>query len=70
MAEASSALKECNKVLSKYGYRKLTSWQPSYASVVPPRRDCALYDSKRNRCASLKRTYCQYEDCDFYRGKE
>ena len=70
MAEVSSVIKECNQVFKKYGYRKVTTWQPTYDYVVPPRKTCAMFDENRNRCASLKRTYCQYEDCRFYKKKE
>lgn len=67
---AETSFKECNRVLAQFGYRKLATWRPKYAKPVPPRRECALFDQKRNRCASLKMTYCQFEDCSFYQGKE
>ena len=66
----SKVITECNDVLLKYGYPPINQWQPTYDYVAQAKRDCMLYNPKRRRCGTLKRTYCKWEDCKFYKGRE
>lgn len=34
------------------------------------RTDCFAYDVKHNKCECLNKTYCEFEDCRWYKSKE
>ena len=65
-----SGVDECAKVFLKYGYRVPSPWKPTYDYTLQAKHSCVFYDEKLRRCNTLKRTYCKYEDCKFYKGRE
>lgn len=64
-----SGTDECIKVLLKYGYKVPSEWKPTYDYPVPARHSCVHYAEHLRTCSILKRTYCKYEDCNFFDAK-
>lgn len=65
-----SGADECAKVFLKYGYRVPSQWKPTYDYPMPAKHSCKFYKPELRKCTTLKRTYCKYEDCNFYKDKE
>lgn len=60
------------QLFAKYGYFPDLPWKPK--TVQEPYIDCFAYKSSPNgqseKCTALKRVFCRYEDCHFYKDKK
>lgn len=70
MYGSAKELAKFNAIWEKYGYKKVKEWEPDYDYVVPARHSCIFFDEKLRRCSTLRRTYCRYEDCKFFKIRE
>lgn len=72
MAEGISpnSLQLYNIILEGFGYKKVSQWKPKYDVAVPARRTCIHYNSSCGKCVDLRRTYCKYEDCNFFKDRK
>lgn len=67
-----SQSEEMGRVLKKYGYEVPPEEDPSKVMIFEPKHDCFAFVSlgSRDICSALKRMYCRYEQCHFYKTRE